>query len=45
MECFDTESGDSIMSVGLYIQGLFNINTPLSLHYTTRITVSIYCLL
>ena len=45
MECFDTESGDSIMSVRLYIQGLFNINTPLSLHYTTRITVSIYCLL
>ena len=22
MECFDTESGDNIMSVGLYIQGL-----------------------
>ena len=22
LECFDTESGDSIMSVGLYIQGI-----------------------
>ena len=21
MECFDTESGDNIMSVGLYVQG------------------------
>ena len=26
MECFDTESGDIIMSVGLYIQGMCNFN-------------------
>ena len=25
MECFDTESGDIIMSVGLYMQGLCNL--------------------
>ena len=23
MECFDTESGDNIMSVGLFVQGLY----------------------
>ena len=25
MECFDTESGDNIMRVGLYLQGLYNV--------------------
>ena len=48
MECFDTESGDNIMSVGLLIQGLCNVDLILCEYSkilrssTNRIFICVY---
>ena len=48
IECFDTESGDNIISVGLHIQGLCNVDiilweySKILRSLTSRIFIYVY---